>query len=90
MTRSELVTILAKASGGSRVSAERAMAAFVSAVRESLRQGRSVTISGFGTFVVARRATRRGRDPRTGRAITIPGARVAKFRASRALKSAVR
>jgi DNA-binding protein HU-beta len=90
MRKAELVAILAKASGGSRASADRAMAAFVSAVRESLRQGRSVTISGFGTFVVARRAPRRGRDPRSGRAITIPGGRVAKFRPSRALKSAVR
>jgi DNA-binding protein HU-beta len=90
MRRAELVAILAKTGGGSRASADRAMSAFVSAVRESLRQGKSVTISGFGTFVVARRAARNGRDPRTGRAITIPGARVAKFRASRALKIAVR
>ncbi|HEY3097265.1 MAG TPA: HU family DNA-binding protein, partial [Methylomirabilota bacterium] len=45
---------------------------------------------GFGTFVVASRATRHGRDPRNGTVITIPGARVPKFRASRALKIAVR
>lgn len=90
MTKADLVTILAKTAGGSRASADRAFAAFVGGVRESLRQGRSVTISGFGTFVVARRATRRGRDPRSGTAITIPGARVPRFRPSRALKIAVR
>lgn len=90
MTKADLVSILAKASGGTRASADRAFAAFVAGVRESLRQGVPVTISGFGTFVVARRAARRGRHPRNGMAITIPGARVPKFRPSRALKSAVR
>jgi DNA-binding protein HU-beta len=90
VTKADLVTVLARAAGGSRASADRAFAAFVLAVRDSLRQGRPVTISGFGTFTVARRATRQGRDPRTGAPITIPGARIARFRPSRALRLAVR
>jgi DNA-binding protein HU-beta len=90
VTKADLVSILAKTSGGSRASAARAFGAFVGGVRDSLRQGRPVTISGFGTFVVARRAPRTGRHPRDGSAITIPGARVPRFRASRALKIAVR
>ena len=90
MTRADLATVLARTARGSRASADRALAAFVVGVRESLRQGRSVTISGFGTFVVARRVARRGRDPRDGSTITIPGARVPRFRASRALKLSVR
>ncbi len=90
MTKAELVTILAKTSGGSRASADRAFAALVAGIRDTLRQGKSVTISGFGTFVVTRRAARNGRHPRNGSTITIPGARVPKFRASRALKIAVR
>ena len=90
MTKADLIAILARTANGSHASADRAFAAFVGGVRESLRQGRSVTISGFGTFVVARRAARRGRHPRNGSVITIPGARVPKFRASRALKIAVR
>jgi DNA-binding protein HU-beta len=90
VTKADLVGVLARASGGSRASADRAFDAFVTAVRDSLRQGRPVTISGFGTFVVARRAPRRGRDPRDGSAITIPGRRVPRFRPSRALKLAVR
>ena len=81
---------MAKAAGGSKISAERAMSAFVYGVVESLRRGRHVTISGFGTFVVTRRAARRGRNPRTGKAISIPPAKVPRFRPSRALKSAVR
>ena len=90
MTKAELVAILARTAGGSRASADRAFGAFVTGVRESLRQGRPVTISGFGTFVVARRVARRGRDPRDGTSITIPAGRVPRFRASRALKLSVR
>jgi DNA-binding protein HU-beta len=90
MTKSELVGILAKASGGSRASAERAMHAFMEEIVEALRRGRSVTISGFGTFLVGRRAARQGRHPRTGAKMALPAARVARFRPSRALKAAVR
>ena len=90
MTRAELTRVMARTAGGSRASADRALGAFVAAVRDSLRQGRPVTISGFGTFVVARRAPRRGRDPRDGSPITIPGARVPRFRPSRALRLSVR
>jgi DNA-binding protein HU-beta len=90
MTKAELVALMAKSAGGSKASAERAMNAFVTGVIESLRRGKTVTISGFGTFVVARRASRAGRDPRTGKTITIPAAKVPRFRPSRSLKSAVR
>ena len=66
------------------------MNAFVSGIYESLRRGRRVTISGFGTFVVAKRAARNGRNPRTGSEIKIPPAKVPRFRPSRALKASVR
>lgn len=90
MTRADLVAVLARGSGGSRTAAERALSAFLGGIRDGLRNGGPVTISGFGTFVVARRAARKGRHPRTGRAITIPPARVPRFRPSRGLKAAVR
>jgi DNA-binding protein HU-beta len=90
LTKSELVGILAKASGGSRASAERALLTFMDEIVEALRRGRSVTISGFGTFVVGRRAARAGRHPRTGAKTALPATRVARFRPSRALKTAVR
>lgn len=90
MTKSELVGILAKASGGSRLSAERALHTFTDEIVEALRRGQAVTISGFGTFLVGRRAARPGRHPRTGAKIALPPARVARFRPSRALKTAVR
>ena len=90
MTKAELVTQMAKAAGSSKNSAELAMNAFVSAVFESLRRGRRVTISGFGTFCVGKRAARNGRNPRTGKEITIPPARVPRFKPSRSLKTTIR
>jgi DNA-binding protein HU-beta len=90
VTKADLVAIMARASGGPKVSAERAVSTFLSSVLEALHRRERVTISGFGTFVVTRRAARNGRNPRTGRVITIPSARVPKFRPSRVLKAALR
>ena len=90
MTKSELVAQMAKAAGSSKSSADRAMNAFLSAVFDSLRKGRRVTISGFGTFAVSKRAARNGRNPRTGKEIAIPSTKVPRFKPSRALKSAIR
>lgn len=89
MTKADLVTAMAKASGGSKVSAERALNAFLDRIFESLKKGRRVTIGGFGTFMVSRRAERNGRNPRTGKVITIPACRVPRFKPSRSLKAAV-
>ena len=90
MRRADLVAVLASASGGSKAAAERALGAFLAGIRDGLRHGGSATISGFGTFVVARRAARNGTNPRTGRGIRIPSARVPRFRPSRSLRAAVR
>jgi len=89
MTKADLVAAMAKASGGSKVSAERALSAFLDEVVDALRKGRKVTIGGFGTFLVTRRAGRNGRNPRTGKAIMIPACRVPRFKPSRSLKGAV-
>jgi len=90
VTKADLVAILAKSAGGTKTSAERAVDAMVVGIFDALRRGRRVTISGFGTFVVMKRAARNGRDPRTGKAIKIPPAKVPRFRPSRALKTTVR
>ncbi len=89
MTKADLVAVMAKAAGGSKVSAARALNAFVDSVFDSLGKGRRVTIGGFGTFMVTRRAARNGRNPRTGKAITIPACRVPRFKPSRSLKGAI-
>jgi DNA-binding protein HU-beta len=90
MTKAELVTQMAKAAGSSKTSAEKAIAAFVGSVFESLRKGRRVTISGFGTFCIGKRAARNGRNPRTGKEIAIPPAKVPRFKPSRSLKTHIR
>ena len=90
MTKADLVAEMAKATGGTKTAAEKALHAFLTSVFESLRRGRRVTIGGFGTFLVTRRAARNGRNPRTGKAITIPAARVPRFKASRSLKDLIR
>jgi DNA-binding protein HU-beta len=59
-------------------------------VRDSLRRGKRVSLVGFGTFAIGRRAARNGRNPQTGEAIKIKAAKVPKFRAGIALKEAVR
>ena len=89
MTKADLVAVMAKASGGSKVSADRALNAVLDGVFDSLKKGRRVTIGGFGTFMVSRRAERNGRNPRTGKAIRIPACRVPRFKPSRSLKGAV-
>ena len=90
MTKADLVAIMAKTAGASKTSAERAMNTFLASIFDSLRKGRRVTISGFGTFVITRRVARNGRDPRTGKEITIPPCRVPRFRPSRGLKASIR
>ncbi|MGH7299516.1 MAG: HU family DNA-binding protein [Candidatus Rokuibacteriota bacterium] len=89
MIKADLVTAMAKASGGSKVSAEKALNALLDEVFDSLKRGRKVTIGGFGTFLVSRRAERNGRNPRTGNAIKIPACRVPRFKPSRSLKGAL-
>ena len=90
MTKAELVVAMAKATGSTKTSAERVLDAFLAAVRDSLRKGRRVTISGFGTFAVTLRAERNAKNPRTGNAMRIPAARVPRFKPSKALKSVIR
>lgn len=89
MTKADLVAAMAKESRGSKVCAERALNAFLTDIFDALRKGRKVTIGGFGTFLVARRAERNGRNPRTGKVIKIPACRVPRFKPSRSLKGAV-
>ena len=87
MTKAELVAVMAKASGSRKAAAERGLGAALGAMRSALKRGQRVTLSGFGTFTVAWRAARVGRNPRTGREIKIPAARVPRFRPSKALKA---
>jgi DNA-binding protein HU-beta len=85
----ELIEHVARQADISKAAAGRAIEAVVGGIRSSLRKGNSVTLVGFGTFSIGKRAARTGRNPRTGAAIKIKAAKVPKFRPGKALKDAV-
>lgn len=90
MTRADLVVSMATASGWTKTAADRALRALLASIRGSLKRGQSVTLVGFGTFMVARRKARRGKNPRTGQPMHVQGGRAPRFRPSKELKRAVR
>lgn len=89
MNKTELIDSIAKTADISKAAAQRALDGMVVAVRQSLKKGQMVTLVGFGTFYVGKRAARSGRNPRTGASIKIKAAKVPKFRAGKALKDAL-
>ena len=89
MNKSELIEHIATQADLSKTAAARALDALTGAVRTTLKKGSSVTISGFGTFAVTKRAARTGRNPRTGAAIKIKASRVPKFKPGKALRDAL-
>jgi DNA-binding protein HU-beta len=90
MTKSELVAKMAEGAGITKAMAEKALNSFVSAVSDALTQGDKITLVGFGTFDVAERAQREGRNPRTGKTIVIPASKVVKFRPGSKLRDSVK
>jgi DNA-binding protein HU-beta len=89
VNKQELIDTIAKSADISKAAAGRALDGAVTAIKASLKRGQMVTLVGFGTFYVGKRAARSGRNPRTGASIKIKAARVPKFRAGKALKDSV-
>ena len=89
MNKQELIEVIAKSADISKAAAGRALDSAIGAIKTSMKKGGMVTLVGFGTFYVGKRAARSGRNPRTGAAIKIQSAKVPKFRAGKALKDAV-
>ena len=89
MNKQELIDAVAKSADISKAAAGRALDGAITAIKGSLKRGQGVTLVGFGTFYVGKRAARSGRNPRTGASIKIKAAKVPKFRAGKALKDAV-
>lgn len=89
MNKVELVAAIAEKSELTKVGAEKALKAFIDTVTEELKNGGKVQLVGFGTFEVAERAERQGRNPKTGESITIPASKSPKFKAGKALKDIV-
>jgi DNA-binding protein HU-beta len=90
MNKSDLIEHIAKQADISKAAATRALDAIVGGVKTTLKKSGSVTIVGFGTFAVSKRAARTGRNPRTGAAIKIKAAKVPKFKPGKALKDALK
>ena len=89
MNKSELVSAIAEKSGVSKADADKMVAAFVETTKETLAKGENIQLIGFGTFSVAERAARTGRNPKTGKEIQIEAKKVAKFKPGSALSEAV-
>ncbi|MGA0795972.1 MAG: HU family DNA-binding protein [Quisquiliibacterium sp.] len=89
MNKTDLIDQIAKHADISKAAAGRALDALIGAVKTTLKKGGSVTLVGFGTFAVGKRAARTGRNPRTGASIKIKAAKVPKFRPGKGLKDAI-
>ena len=89
MNKGDLIEVVANEAGLSKADATRAVDAAINAITEALKAGKQVSLVGFGTFVVKKRAARQGRNPRTGETIQISASKVPGFKAGKALKDAV-
>ena len=90
MNKSELIDHIAKKAKLSKVDSGKALNATMDAIEGELKKGRSVTLVGFGSFSVATRSARKGRNPRTGQVLNIKAAKVPKFRPGKALREMVK
>ena len=89
MNKTELIAAVAEKAEISKKDAEKAVKAFTDAVAEELAKGGKVQLVGFGTFEVSKRAAREGRNPQTGKTMSIPASKAPKFKAGKALKDVV-
>lgn len=90
ITKEDIISAIAKASGCSKKCADASLNAVLSEVQKSLKMGKDVVLTGFGTFTVSKRAARIGRNPQTGATIKIAAKRVPRFKAGKGLKDAVK
>lgn len=89
MNKADLINALADSAELSKADAGRALDAMVAVVKKALKKGDTVSLVGFGTFSVRKRAARVGRNPRTGENIKIKASKTPTFKAGKALKDAV-
>ena len=89
MNKGELIDAMAADAGITKVEATAALDSLMTSVRKTLKKGDKVTLVGFGTFSISKRAARTGRNPQTGAAIKIPAKRVVRFKAGKDLSASV-
>ena len=89
MNKTELIEAIAKEASLSKKDAEAALNAYTSVVTKTLKKGDKITLVGFGTFEVRKRAARKGKNPQTGEAIKIKAAKVPAFNPGKGLKDTI-
>jgi DNA-binding protein HU-beta len=89
MNKAELIDAIAKDANLTKADAKKALDAFVKSTTKALKKGERVALVGFGSFSVARRSQRTGRNPQTGKPITIKAKNVVKFKAGSDLSESV-
>jgi len=90
VNKADLIEAVATSADLSKAAASRAVDSITKAVTKALKKGDTVTLVGFGTFTVRKRAARKGRNPQTGEVIKIKATKAPGFKAGKALKDAVR
>lgn len=90
MTKKDLIELVAKKANLTNKASRDSVQAFLNGIRDSLKRGEKVVITGFGTFSIRKRAQRPGRNPKTGEKITIQARKAPGFTPGKTLKKAVR
>jgi len=90
VTKKELIELVAKKGNLTNKAAKQSVKVFLDGIRDSLKRGEKVVITGFGTFSVRTRRERKGRNPKTGEAIKIGARKAPGFTAGKSLKKAVK
>ena len=89
MNKSDLIDSISAASGLSKADAQRALDATTESITKALKSGDTVSLIGFGTFSVKKRAARTGRNPATGETINIKASKTPSFKAGKGFKDAI-
>ena len=89
MNKAELIAKIADDAGITKTQANACVDSFIEAVTKTLKSGNKLTLVGFGTFSVSKRAARNGRNPQTGAVIKIKAKKVARFKAGKELSSKI-
>ncbi len=90
MNKAELIDAMAAGAGLTKADAKKALDAFIGATTDSLKKGDRVALVGFGSFSVSTRSARKGRNPQTGKEISIPAKQVVKFKAGADLAKGIK
>ena len=89
MNKADLVSALAEKTGATKKAAEASLYALTETITDALKKGEKITLVGFGSFEVKKRAARKGRNPQTGEEIKIAASKAPVFKAGKSLKDAV-